>query len=212
MACDPSWKTDNGFRSNYMAEVQRRILVKRPTFSKKVSPHIESKVKWLKTKFHVINDMLKYSGCQLNDVDKKIACERDWYLKYCENHKEANGLWEFPSSYLFNVTWFIWKRRDRATGTVVEGFKDAVHNMENEQNGESGGDNEGFNAIFETMANADANAMTDDNNRKKAKSEQLKDALDELTKLNIPSGDVLHETEIFAANKDKLELFLNLSQ
>ena len=84
MACDPSWKTDNGFRSNYMAEVQRRILIKRPTFSKKVSPHIESKVKWLKTKFHVINDMLKYSGCQWNDVDKKIACERDWYLKYCE--------------------------------------------------------------------------------------------------------------------------------
>ena len=81
MACDPSWKTDNGFRSNYMVEVQRRILVKRPTFLKKVSPHIESKVKWLKTKFHVINDMLKYSGCQWNDIDKKIACERDWYVK-----------------------------------------------------------------------------------------------------------------------------------
>ncbi|GKA88650.1 hypothetical protein Tco_0810414 [Tanacetum coccineum] len=62
------------------------------------------------------------------------------------------------------------------------------------------------------MANVVANAMTDDNNRKKAKSEQLKDALDELMKLNIPSGDVLHAAEIFAAHKDKLELFLNLSQ
>ncbi|GJV29487.1 hypothetical protein Tco_1385935 [Tanacetum coccineum] len=195
MACDPSWKTDNGFRSNHMAEVQRRILVKRPTFSTKVSPHIDSKVKWLKTKFHAINDMLKYSGCQWNDVDKKIACERDWYLKYCENHKEVNGLWDFPFPYFHQLE--LVSGRDRATGTVVEGFKDAVHNMENEQNGESGGDNEGFNAIFETMANADANAMTDDNNRKKAKSKQLKDALDELTKLNIPSGDVLYETEIF---------------
>ncbi|GKA65913.1 Myb/SANT-like domain-containing protein [Tanacetum coccineum] len=282
MACDPSWKTENGFRSNYMAEVQRRILVKRPTFSKKVSPHIESKVKWLKTKFHVISDMLKYSGCQWNDVDKKIACERDWYLKYCENHKEANGLWDFPFPY-FNQLELVYGR-DRATGTVVEGFKDAIHNMENEQNGESGGDNiggshislsddeevdvqymsqttqttsnftngtnmakkqkvtsngkqaakkrktrdmesqleginhsfqmfvQGFNANFGTMANVVANAMTDDNNRKKAKSEQLKDALDELTKLNIPSGDVLHAAEIFADHKDKLELFLNLSQ
>ncbi|GKD46662.1 hypothetical protein Tco_1271307 [Tanacetum coccineum] len=209
IACDPSWKTDTGFRSNYMTEVQRMILVKRPTFSKKVSPHIKSKVKWLKTKFHVINDMLKYSGCKLNDVDKKIACERDWYLKYCENHKEANGLWDFPFPYFYQLELVYGK--DKATGTVVEGFKDAIHNMENEQNGESGGDNEGFNANFGTMANVVANAMTDDNNRKKAKTEQLKDVLDELTKLNIPSGDVLHAAEIFAANKDKLELFLNLS-
>ncbi|GJY02078.1 Myb/SANT-like domain-containing protein [Tanacetum coccineum] len=73
MACDPSWKTDTGFRRNYMCKVHRRILVKRPSFSKKVSPHIESKVKWLKTKFHAINDMLKQSGCSWNDIDKKIA-------------------------------------------------------------------------------------------------------------------------------------------
>ncbi|GJZ23247.1 hypothetical protein Tco_0560706, partial [Tanacetum coccineum] len=204
MACDPSWKTDNGFRSNYMSELHRRILVKRPTFSKKVSPRIESKVKWLKTKFHVINDMLKYSGCQWNDVDNKITCERDWYFNYCE------------------VKLLIIELIDRAIGAVVEGFKDAIQNMENEQNGESGGDNVGgfhfslsddeerFNANFGTMENDVANAMTDDNNRKKAKSEQLKDVLVELTKLDISSGNVLHAAEIFAANKDKLDLFLNL--
>nr|GEX02495.1 myb/SANT-like domain-containing protein [Tanacetum cinerariifolium] len=76
MTSDPSWKTNGGFRSNYLGEVHRRILAKRPDFSKKVSPHIESKVKWLKTKFHIINDMLKQSGCSWNDVEKKIACER----------------------------------------------------------------------------------------------------------------------------------------
>ncbi|GJR57877.1 hypothetical protein Tco_1500039 [Tanacetum coccineum] len=69
---------------------------------------------------------------------------------------------------------------------------------------------QGFNANFGTMTNVVANAMTDDNNRKKAKSEQLKDVLVELAKLDISSGDVLHATEIFAANKDKLDLFLNL--
>ncbi|PWA73222.1 myb/SANT-like domain-containing protein [Artemisia annua] len=251
--------------SHYTVEVQRTILVKRPTFWKKVSPHIESKVMWLKTKFHVINDMLKYN--------KKIACERDWYVKYCENHKEANGLWDFPFPY-FNQLELVYGR-DRATGTVVEGFKDAIHNMENEQNSESGGDNiggfhiplsddeefdvqhmsqttqttsnftnekniakkqkamsngnkaakkrkirymesqqeginhpfqmfvQGFNANFGTIANA----MTYDNNRRKAKSEQLKDVPKELAKLDIPSGNVLHAAEIFTANKDKLEYF-----
>ena len=84
MASDPSWKTDGGFRSNYLCEVHRRILIKMPTFSKQVSPHVESKVKWLKSKFHVINDMLKYSGCQWNDVEKRVVCERDWYDGYCK--------------------------------------------------------------------------------------------------------------------------------
>ena len=84
MASDPSWKTNGGFRNNYLSEVHRRILAKRPDFSKKISPHIESKVKWLKTKFHVINDMLKQSGCSWNDVEKKIACEKQWYNNYSE--------------------------------------------------------------------------------------------------------------------------------
>ena len=83
IACDPAWKTSGGFRSNYLTEVYKRILSKMPNFSKQISPHIESKVKWLKTKFHVINDMLKQSGCQWDDVEKKIACERDWYESYC---------------------------------------------------------------------------------------------------------------------------------
>ncbi|GKB52915.1 hypothetical protein Tco_0903668, partial [Tanacetum coccineum] len=40
------------------------------------SPRIESKFKWLKTEFHIIKDMLKQSGFQWNDVEKKVACER----------------------------------------------------------------------------------------------------------------------------------------
>lgn len=82
IACDPAWKTDSGFRSNYMAEVHKRILIKIPTFTKQVTPHLESKIKWLKTKFHVINDMLRESGCQWNEMEQKIACERQWFDSY----------------------------------------------------------------------------------------------------------------------------------
>lgn len=71
---------------------------------------------------------------------------------------------------------------------------------------------EGFNTNFGKMANAVAHAMTDDNMRKKAESEKLKDVLDELMKLDIPSGDVLRAGEIFTENKDKMDLFLNLSK
>ncbi|GJW25080.1 hypothetical protein Tco_0038891 [Tanacetum coccineum] len=74
----------------------------------------ESKVKWLKTKFHIINDMLKQSGFQWNDVEKKVACERDSYDNYC-----------------------------KATGGVAEGFGDAIRNIEFQQNVESRGENLG---------------------------------------------------------------------
>ncbi|KAG6511794.1 hypothetical protein ZIOFF_029871 [Zingiber officinale] len=57
MACDSSWKTDGGFKSNYMAEVHKRMPSKIPTLTKQVTPHIESRIKWLKTKFHIINDV-----------------------------------------------------------------------------------------------------------------------------------------------------------
>ncbi|GKA72058.1 Myb/SANT-like domain-containing protein [Tanacetum coccineum] len=83
MACDPLWKTDGGFRSNYMGGLHRRILIRSLNFSKRVSPHIESKVKLLKTKFHIINDLLKLSGFEWNDVDKNIACEKAAYDNYC---------------------------------------------------------------------------------------------------------------------------------
>ncbi|GJT80300.1 hypothetical protein Tco_1054642 [Tanacetum coccineum] len=132
-------KTDTGFRSNYMCEVHRRILVKRPNFSKQVSPHIESKVKWLKTKFHAINDMLKQSGCSWNDIDKKIACERIGMSVI--NHKDAQGLWDFEFPY-FNQLEVVYGR-DRATGLVAEGYADAIHNLEEEQNVENGGENLG---------------------------------------------------------------------
>ncbi|KAG6493130.1 hypothetical protein ZIOFF_048107 [Zingiber officinale] len=58
MACDPSWKTDGGFKRNYMAEVHKRMLSKIPNLTKQVTPHLESKIKWLKTIFHIINDSI----------------------------------------------------------------------------------------------------------------------------------------------------------
>ncbi|GKB01445.1 Myb/SANT-like domain-containing protein [Tanacetum coccineum] len=278
MSCDPLWKNDGGFRSNYMGELHRRIPIRSPNFSKQVSPHIESKVKWLKTKFHIINDLLKLSGFEWNDVDK-IACKKEAYDNYCNNHKEAKGLWDVQFPY-FNQLKLVYGR-DRATGAAVEGYGDAIHNMETDQNVETGGDHlgdfhfslsddeenelpyvpqattkvtnatreprkqkimykgnkaankkkkpnmearlegiddtfrmfvQGFNTNFGTMENAVANSMNDDNMHQKAASKKMKDVLVELMKLNLPSGDVLQAADIFSANKDKIDIFLNLSK
>ncbi|KAG6511185.1 hypothetical protein ZIOFF_029240 [Zingiber officinale] len=141
MACDPSWKTDGGFKSNYMTEVHKRMLSKIPTFTKQVTPHLESKIKWLKTRFHIINDMCRQSGCQWNDVEKKIACEKQWFDSYCQTHKEAKGMWDFKFPYLNQLE--LVYGRDRAIGAIVQGYVDAIYNLEVDQNDESGGENLG---------------------------------------------------------------------
>lgn len=82
MSCDPMWKSDGGFRNGYMGELRKRVLVKLPTFSKQVNPHIDSKLKWLKNKFHAITEMCNQSGCQWDDAEMKIKCERQWYLSW----------------------------------------------------------------------------------------------------------------------------------
>lgn len=203
-------------------------------------------------------------------------------------------MWDFKFPFFTQLE--LVYGRDRATGATVEGFEDAIHNMEVEQNVESGGENlgdyfvslsdeeeniihymsqttpttsnmnnatptnsnmnnakttkkqktlftgdkvakrrktpssqdlgahfeenshsfktfiQGFNANFATMANVVANAMTNDVNRQKVASEKTKDLLDELMKLNIPSGDILKVADIFAANKEKIDIFLNLHE
>nr|GEV52227.1 reverse transcriptase domain-containing protein [Tanacetum cinerariifolium] len=89
--------------------------------------------------------------------------------------------------------------RDIGTGVVAEGFKDAIHSLEEEQNGEIGGENLG-----------ESHFSLSDEEDDKAANEKLKDCLDELVKLKILTGDVLHAGEIFAANKEKLDLFINI--
>ncbi|KAG6497030.1 hypothetical protein ZIOFF_044915 [Zingiber officinale] len=207
MACDPSWKIDGGFKSNYMAEVHKRMLSKIPTLTKQVTPHIESKIKWLKTRFHIINDMCRQSGYQWNDVEKKIACEKQW---------------------------------NRATGAVVQGYVNAIYNLEVDQNDESGGENLGAfyhssnvyeednNMYFESESTPTALHNTDvpksatkrkqpltsgDKKRiyeKKMASERMKDVIAELMNLSLPSGDVFKAANIFTADKDKIDVLFNL--
>nr|XP_043626317.1 uncharacterized protein LOC122597807 [Erigeron canadensis] len=150
MASDPIWKTVTGFKNNYMVELHRRMVSKVPTFTKQVSPHVESKVKWLKNKFNAICDMVKQRGCRWNNVKQKIKCDREWYISYCKVHKEAKGLWNFEFPY-FNQLELVYGR-DRANGAIVEangdiipktevamieGNGDASHDTEVEQDTES---------------------------------------------------------------------------
>ncbi|XP_071736461.1 uncharacterized protein [Rutidosis leptorrhynchoides] len=299
MAADPSWKTITGFKSNYMFELHRRIVSRMPTFSKKVTPHIESKVKWLKTKFHIINYMVKQNGCRWNNAEDKIKCDRKWYKSYCLVHKEAKGMWDFRFPFFKQLETVY--GNERSNGGVVQGNSaasrnldvaiierndNAIHESEVEPNTESGSeysssesddslsderengvhpfsqatpipiDNNGairigikpkttpnaedrsakkqktspssqdiaarldeIKANFHTFVqgiNANfavlAKSMMQDNVNQKTESEKLKDVMDEIMKLNLSSDDLFKAAEIFAANKNKIDVFFSLPE
>ncbi|KAH6775691.1 hypothetical protein C2S52_013252 [Perilla frutescens var. hirtella] len=83
MAVDPLWKTDRGFKINYMNEIRRIMMQKLPTLTKEVK-HIDSRIK-LKAKFHAICEICKQSGCAWNDVDNKIQCECTWFDEWSKD-------------------------------------------------------------------------------------------------------------------------------
>ncbi|KAG6506396.1 hypothetical protein ZIOFF_031719 [Zingiber officinale] len=151
MATDPLWKTDGGFKNNYMNEIRRLMVQKLPQLIIEVK-HIDSRIKFLKGRYHAINEMCKQSGCSWNDVEKKIACEFTWYtewIKVCNFrsstlvclqmmqklasgygiHKDAKGLYNVSFPYFTDLDMVYGK--DRATGDVAEDPLAAEQNLGN---------------------------------------------------------------------------------
>ncbi|GJS68717.1 replication factor C subunit 2 [Tanacetum coccineum] len=132
LAGDPLWKVDGGFKNNYMVEVRKRIAQKITNFKLEVNPHIDSKIKYLRNKYNPISEMLMQSGCQWDDVENKINCEKQWYDDWCKTHKNANGLWNFKFPYLHKLD-TVWGR-DRATGLKAEDIAEACEDNNNHDN------------------------------------------------------------------------------
>lgn len=132
LACDPLWKVDGGFKNNYMVEVCKRMLQKIPHFDKDVIPHIDSRIKYLRNKYNPIYEMLMQSGCQWDDVENKINCEKQWYDDWCKNHKNALGLWNMKFPYLRKLD-LVWGK-DRATGLKAEDISQACEDVKEKNN------------------------------------------------------------------------------
>ncbi|KAG6524353.1 hypothetical protein ZIOFF_014261 [Zingiber officinale] len=111
------------FKNDYMVQIHKMVLGKIPSFNKAVIPHIESKIKYLKTKYNPLSEMCMQSGCQWDDVEHKINCEKQWFDEWCLTHPNAVGLRDFKFPYLrkLDVVW----GKDRATGLNVEDVVDA---------------------------------------------------------------------------------------
>ncbi|KAL2902399.1 4-hydroxy-tetrahydrodipicolinate reductase [Bienertia sinuspersici] len=87
LSVDPHWKCDIGFRNGYMVRLEELIGKAMPGCGLKASPHIDSRLKTLVSKFRAILLMLGTSGFKWDDQRHMISIERSAHDEFCKVRK-----------------------------------------------------------------------------------------------------------------------------
>lgn len=79
-------RCDNGFKPGTFKEVETKLEQKLPGCGLKAQPHIESRLKLLKTKYGAISDMLNGGSGAFawNEESKMIISEKKIYEDWCK--------------------------------------------------------------------------------------------------------------------------------
>nr|GFB80542.1 hypothetical protein [Tanacetum cinerariifolium] len=135
---------------------------------------------------------------------------------FSATHREAKGLWDFRFPFYDQLA--LVYRRGLAPNAAVEARGDYVNNMEvvleskMESGSEDLGESDDSYSGDEENGVAKRNTSSYKTIRQRSDSEKLKDVIDELTKLSLSSDDVFKAAEIFATNKNKMDVFISLPE
>ncbi|PNT72705.1 hypothetical protein BRADI_2g48101v3 [Brachypodium distachyon] len=144
LSMDPKWKCDGGFKNGYSSVLEAQLAKSLPGHNLTAVPHIESRVRHFRTKFGAIEVMLARSGFTWDDQRKMVQCEKQQYDDHCKTFTEAKGLYGVSFPYYDTLSAIYSK--DIATGENVEGFDEAIANLEQEIPIEIDEDDEGSRA------------------------------------------------------------------
>ncbi|KAH7653321.1 hypothetical protein IHE45_19G073500 [Dioscorea alata] len=114
------WNGENGtFRLGFLVHLKKAIVEKIPNYQIKGTPHIQSRLKTLKSQF------------KWDDVNKCVTCDIEVLNGWVKSHPGVRGLRNKPFPYLDQLGHMFGK--DRATKASVEGPDEAVENMQEEE-------------------------------------------------------------------------------
>ncbi|KAL2940105.1 hypothetical protein RDABS01_001487 [Bienertia sinuspersici] len=230
LAVDPHWRCETGFRNGYMTRLEEDIGKALPGCGLKATPHIDSRLKTLSTKFREIAQMLSTSGFAWDDERKMISVDRAVYDEFCKSHPNCKNLYgvAFPHFHeLMNIYGKVY-----ATGKPAKGFVEAVNNLQKDapaqvlvdssdddvDNGCDGSASlqafmKDINAHLSTMANV--MARTDDREQRADEREQKmveksEQVLEELLSLNldcVTPSQIFQVANILTTQPNKLMIF-----
>ncbi|XP_055959848.1 uncharacterized protein LOC126657108 isoform X2 [Mercurialis annua] len=121
VATEPKYKQGNTWKNGYLLRAEELMNIRLPSCGLRANPHIDSRWKTMKTKYNAIAEMLNKSGFAWDDSRKMVQCEKSVFEEWCQNHRDAKGLWGVSFPLFHEIGELVGK--DRATGKNVEILK-----------------------------------------------------------------------------------------
>ncbi|ONM35208.1 uncharacterized protein [Zea mays] len=130
VSLDPRWRSDWSFKNGYTSVLEARLAEKLPDSRISATPHIDSRLRYFKTKYSALEQLLNKSGFTWDPTKKMIQCEKQQYETHCTNNPDAKGLYGVSFPYYDELSMVYSK--DMATSEGAEDMTDAVQNLEEE--------------------------------------------------------------------------------
>ncbi|CAO2817623.1 unnamed protein product [Amaranthus hypochondriacus] len=96
MFAGEKWKAESGFRSVYLAHLEKLFAASMPEAEMKVS-NIDSRLSYLRKHFNALQDIkLKGSGFGWDDNQKLATGDHQLFEDWAKSHKDAKGMFQNP--------------------------------------------------------------------------------------------------------------------
>jgi hypothetical protein len=84
VSLDLRWRSDGSFKNGYTSVLEARLVEKLPNARISAALHIESRLRYFKTKYSALEQMLNKSGFTWDPTKKMLQCEKQQYETHCK--------------------------------------------------------------------------------------------------------------------------------
>jgi hypothetical protein len=90
VSLDPKW-SDGSFKIGYMLELEARLAERLSDEKIAAIPHVDSRLRYFRTKYGALEQMLSKNGFTWDDSKKMLQCEKQQYEDHCKVHLFPNA-------------------------------------------------------------------------------------------------------------------------
>ncbi|KAL5550457.1 hypothetical protein UlMin_000633 [Ulmus minor] len=174
-------KAEGNFKSGHPKAIEKYLEEKLPGCELKTKPHIESRMKTLKTQFYVVHEMLTSPNCSGFGWDsdrKKVTVEKPIWDAYLQSHKDVVPYKTKTFSFYDELCLVFGK--DRATGKDAKNIVYAAEKIQrSRENNDMSEDNinNTENMRFADAENVEfmSQSRSDDSSKRKKRSKSTDD-------------------------------------
>ncbi|KAL8479691.1 hypothetical protein ACS0TY_026569 [Phlomoides rotata] len=194
MVSSANWKTENGFRSDYLQKLEEKIRISLPGTDLRAFPNINSKILVWKKHHGCIQLALGETGCGFNTSTKILDCSDPAWAKVLKKDHTVAGIRYKPWPYY--ADWMEVFGCDRAIGAPARDVVDEAAEIEAEDAEPQVG-----------VAEPSPSYVVPSNvvNEAEMEADNIFNMLDSMGQLSL--DECLDAAELLSKNPQRLEMF-----